>query len=169
MQSPPPSNTGTTPDYAAGLTATPSYAPATPAPIAEPAAATPSPAATATISSPPQPSPSTPAPSASPTIVTQQVQQLPQKSTIIAPTLPQPQIQTTSVVTQVPASVVQPVQQTTTHYIQTMRPVPPLLATSATGQRTLITSDQPQQVSGEICNIRSGFIWKNIVYNTTLL
>lgn len=142
LQSPPPANAGNTPDYAAGLTATPSYAPATPASVTEPAATTP---VAPAIPSPQQPATPAQASGASPTTVTTQPVQQQQQQSAISPI--QQQVQVTSASTSpAPISIAQPVQQTTTHFIQTMRPVPPLLATTATGQRTLITTDQPQQV-----------------------
>lgn len=153
LQSPPPANTGTTPDYAAGLTATPSYAPATPAPNAEPAAAAPAASTTAIISSPQQTMPT--ASNVSPSAATPPIVQTQQRQpTIVTP--PQQQIQATpTVVTATPAPVPQQVQQPT-HFIQTMRPVPPLLATTSSGQRTLITTDQPQQVNNNF-NFENNF------------
>ncbi|XP_060529549.1 negative elongation factor A [Cylas formicarius] len=117
LQSPPPPAPGApkTPDYAAGLgSATPAYAPATPQPTITPTAAATSVLTTA------QHSP----------------QQTPPKS---APPTPAPP-------TPAPASLPPPAAQPTgTHqYVttQTIRPVPPLLATMPSGQRTIITTDQ---------------------------
>ncbi|KAG5888477.1 hypothetical protein JTB14_022105 [Gonioctena quinquepunctata] len=117
LQSPPPA-TGTTPDYAAGLTTTPAYAPPTPQPTVAPSTvpATPLVSPPAVIQPPPTPiaAPQTPAP-------------------------PQPQISPPT-----PAAPPTPQPAITQQFIQTMRPVPPLLATTPSGQRAIIT-EQPQQ------------------------
>ncbi|KAJ8930200.1 hypothetical protein NQ314_017023 [Rhamnusium bicolor] len=111
LQSPPPTS-GTTPDYAAGLSATPAYAPATPQPTVAPTSAP-----VATVLSSAQPTPQA-------TVPVQQPQQA-SPPTGVAPTTPQPTPQFTTT--------------------PTMRPVPPLLATTPTGQRTIITDQQTIQ------------------------
>ncbi|XP_023015388.1 negative elongation factor A isoform X2 [Leptinotarsa decemlineata] len=116
LQSPPPA-TGT-PDYAAGLNSTPGYAPPTPQPITT---AAPS----ASVLSSPQPAVIQPPP-----------------TPIVAPPTPAP-VQHVSPPTPAPPPTPQPA--ITPQFIQTMRPVPPLLATTPSGQRAIIT-EQPQQV-----------------------
>ncbi|KAJ8984790.1 hypothetical protein NQ317_003704 [Molorchus minor] len=116
-----PPATGATPDYAAGLTTTPAYAPATPQPSVTPTVA----ATTTTVLPTPQPVSQT-------TVVTQQAPQTAPPTPAPVPT-PQPTLQYTAAAT--------------------MRPVPPLLATTPSGQRTIITDQQivqqqPQQIIG---------------------
>ncbi|KAK9889542.1 hypothetical protein WA026_006897 [Henosepilachna vigintioctopunctata] len=106
LQSPPPAS-GTTPDYASGLSSTPSYAPATPQPASTPAVV----------------APATPQVTAQPTIV-----------------VPISQVQTT-----VTAAIQQqnpPTSVPTPQFVApaTMRPVPPLLATTPIGQRTAVVA-----------------------------
>ncbi|XP_056633978.1 negative elongation factor A [Diorhabda carinulata] len=116
VQSPPLTTTVvTTPDYAAGLAPTPTYAPATPQPVVTPSAG--SLVTTSLISQPVQtpPIPSTPTP------VT------PQISTPVSVPIPQPAVAVTQ------------------QLIHTMRPVPPLLATTPSGQRTIISSEPTVQ------------------------
>ncbi|XP_018572785.1 negative elongation factor A [Anoplophora glabripennis] len=88
LQSPPPAS-GSTPDYAAGLSATPAYAPATPQPTVAP---TPAPA-TAVLTSP-QPTPQ-------PAVTTQQPQQV-SPPTPAPPATPQPTPQFTATPTMRP-------------------------------------------------------------------
>ncbi|KAF2899133.1 hypothetical protein ILUMI_07042 [Ignelater luminosus] len=108
LQSPPPA-ANTTPDYAAGLNATPAYAPATPAP-----AITSTTAATTTVSS---------------------VTHNPIQTT--------PIVATTQVISSTPTPVVLASPATPQYVATTVRPVPPLLATTASGQRTAVVSEQP--------------------------
>ncbi|XP_066146875.1 negative elongation factor A [Euwallacea fornicatus] len=144
LQSPPPvkKEQTSTPDYAAGLgSATPTYAPPTPQPV------TPAVTASSNISSP-----ATPAVAVTPAT--------PKSVTLLPPLTPQPsQISPPPLVAQQPSQIqhiqVQAQQQqqiqqvvspqmVTPQYIttQNMRPVPPLLATTPSGQRTIITTDQ---------------------------
>ncbi|XP_050293392.1 negative elongation factor A [Anthonomus grandis grandis] len=157
LQSPPlvKKEPASTPDYAAGLgNATPAYAPATPQPTVTPTATTPS-----NINSPPA-TPATPSVAKATPVVTQLTPPTPQAASITPPT---PQLQSTAAPVQhiqlQPAQQPQQTQQAvapqlvTPQYIttQTLRPVPPLLATAPNGQRTIITTDQtsslqPQQI-----------------------
>ncbi|CAH1134907.1 unnamed protein product [Ceutorhynchus assimilis] len=116
-----------TPDYAAGLgNATPAYAPATPQPAVASTATTP-----ANITAPP-----TPAAMAAPNTP--------------KPILVVPKIVTSTPTIQPPVQVQQAVapQMVTPQYIaaQNLRPVPPLLATTPAGQRSIITTTD--QVNG---------------------
>ncbi|KYB25207.1 negative elongation factor A isoform X2 [Tribolium castaneum] len=109
LQSPPPvSGTTTTPDYAAGLSSTPAYAPPTPQPILAP---TTSSILTTAVTAPVT------------TVTTAQVATPTVKLATVA-------------ATQLP----------------TMRPVPPLLATTPSGQRTILT-DQSVKAVGQVSNI----------------
>ncbi|RZB39381.1 negative elongation factor A, partial [Asbolus verrucosus] len=107
LQSPPPVS-GATPDYAAGLSSTPAYAPPTPQPILTP-----------TITQ-----------TAQPIITTVTTTQITAPNTVKIATTP---------VTQFTAA-------------PTMRPVPPLLATTPAGQRTILT-DQSVKTIGQVSNI----------------
>ncbi|EFA10288.1 negative elongation factor A isoform X1 [Tribolium castaneum] len=110
LQSPPPvSGTTTTPDYAAGLSSTPAYAPPTPQPILAPTTA--SSILTTAVTAPVT------------TVTTAQVATPTVKLATVA-------------ATQLP----------------TMRPVPPLLATTPSGQRTILT-DQSVKAVGQVSNI----------------
>ncbi|XP_044272165.1 negative elongation factor A [Tribolium madens] len=110
LQSPPPvSGTTTTPDYAAGLSSTPAYAPPTPQPILTPTTAS---SILTTVATAPVTTVTT-AQIATPTV---------KLATVAATQLP------------------------------TMRPVPPLLATTPTGQRTILT-DQSVKAVGQVSNI----------------
>ncbi|KAJ3649338.1 hypothetical protein Zmor_021088 [Zophobas morio] len=113
LQSPPPA-AGATPDYAAGLSATPAYAPPTPQPIL-----------TATTAS---------------SILT-----------TVAQTAPVTTVTTTQITTPTTVKLATtPVTQIAA--TPTMRPVPPLLATTPTGQRTILT-DQSVKTIGQVSNI----------------
>ncbi|XP_030749942.1 negative elongation factor A isoform X2 [Sitophilus oryzae] len=152
LQSPPPvkGETPTTPDYAAGLgNTTPAYAPATPQPTVAPTGASLSaltaPATPATPAPPATPKPATtqlPAPASS---TAQMATLTPITPQTASPTTqlssPPPQVQHIQIQTQ--PQVVSP-QIVTPQYIttQNLRPVPPLLATTPSGQRTIITTDQ---------------------------
>ncbi|XP_044755588.1 negative elongation factor A [Coccinella septempunctata] len=108
----PPVTTGSTPDYASGLGAAPTYAPATPQPTVQPTAA-----------------PATPQVTAQPTVVVP-VTQVPPAVTVQSAPAP-------------PAVT----QFTTT---TSLRPVPPLLATTPVGQRTIVADQQTFTVVGQI-------------------
>ncbi|XP_028138660.1 negative elongation factor A [Diabrotica virgifera virgifera] len=129
LQSPPQAPTAagaTTPDYAAGLAPAPTYAPPTPQPT------TPSAASTAPTTSIPQPTiqpPATPA--------------------VLTPVVTTPSAQQISPPTPAPIPTPQPVA-VTQQFIQTLRPVPPLLATTPSGQRTIISTEQVQQVQQQV-------------------
>ncbi|CAH1115421.1 unnamed protein product [Psylliodes chrysocephalus] len=130
LQSPPPA-AGATPDYAAGLAPTPTYAPATPQPVV---------VSSAVITAPPTPAPQ-------PTIV-----QLPPTP---APPTPAPPPTPQQISPPVPVPTPQPAVAVAQQFIHTMRPVPPLLATTPSGQRTIISTEQniqpvQQQVQTQI-------------------
>ncbi|XP_076265678.1 negative elongation factor A-like isoform X1 [Rhynchophorus ferrugineus] len=144
---PPKNDTPTTPDYAAGLgNTTPAYAPATPQPTATP----PGGAALASPVTPTTPA-STPATtkSTTPQLSSSTPQLTTTTTTASSPKLSssQAQIQHIQVQTQTQQQQIQQVvspQIVTPQYItaQNLRPVPPLLATTPSGQRTIITTDQ---------------------------
>ncbi|CAG9819389.1 unnamed protein product [Phaedon cochleariae] len=134
LQSPPPVS-ATTPDYAAGLNTTPSYAPPTPQPTIAPTAA-PAPSAL------PGPLPaslpaavvSPPAPAALPPPSLPAAQQVTPPAPVVAAAAP---------IVVAAARPQQPVAAQA-QFAQQGRPVPPLLATTAAGQRAMV-AEQPQQ------------------------
>ncbi|CAG9861888.1 unnamed protein product [Phyllotreta striolata] len=122
LQSPPQPAAGATPDYAAGLAPTPTYAP-----------------------------PPTPQPAGTSSIVTTVPVTLAAQPAVIQPppltstsASPAP-VSATQVSTAASVSTPQPAVAVTQQFIHTMRQVPPLLATTPAGQRTIITSEQNVQ------------------------
>ncbi|ENN75261.1 negative elongation factor A [Dendroctonus ponderosae] len=144
LQSPTPAKKepSSTPDYAAGLgSATPAYAPATPQPAVTTTSASLTSTAPATPSAPVAAAPKTTAILlATPAV---QTAQLPAATPQLAKQQPA-QIQHIQVQQQQPQQQVVSPQMVTPQFItaQNLRPVPPLLATTPNGQRTIITTDQ---------------------------
>ncbi|XP_025837295.1 negative elongation factor A isoform X2 [Agrilus planipennis] len=121
IHSPPPA-AGTTPDYAAGLSATPTYAPATPAPPVT------------TI---------VPTPLSTTTTVTQPVIQT-VTSTVTAAQVPVTDVVHTTTAAVVASTTTVPALATAQFVTpSTLRPVPPLITTAAAGQRATVVTEQP--------------------------